>query len=103
MASSRWSASLARVFLADAAVMDRGVRSSVRREVEVLTGLLKVVLPDPQPLAWWDLEVVEPAHQPQIAEIHVSSLPIGQQASTGSSGSAWTHANATIHVCRSLR
>jgi hypothetical protein len=39
-----------------------------------LTGLLKVVLPDPQPLAWWDLEVVEPAHQPQIAEIHAMAL-----------------------------
>jgi hypothetical protein len=59
-----WSASLAGSSVDAAVHVGR-----LRREVEVLAGLLQVILPDPQPLAWWDLEVVEPAHQPQVTEI----------------------------------
>ena len=54
--------------------MDRVSVLLLGREVEVLAGLGEVVLPDPQPLAWWDLEVVEPTHQPQVAEIHAMAL-----------------------------
>ena len=44
------------------------------REIEFRLG--EVVLPDPQPLTGWHLEVVELAHQAQVAEVDTEA-PVG--------------------------
>ena len=52
----------------------RFICRQLHREIEVFAGLLEVVLPNPQPLAWQGLEVVEVADQPQLPQINTQPL-----------------------------